>query len=117
MLLTITFDPVHDTPDVLATYAEQWKADAASWHFLTGPEREIQRTCHLFGVQAFPDEGLMDHSLHTVLIDRQGKLVANIEGHQFTAAQLGDRPSASSATETSTSPGVMRSTRGRTPKV
>ena len=32
----------------------------------------------------------MDHSLHTVLIDRQAKLVANIEGHQFTAAQLGD---------------------------
>ena len=39
---------------------------------------------------SFPDEGLMDHSLHTALIDRQGKLVANIEGNQFTAAQLGD---------------------------
>ncbi len=90
VLLTVTFDPVHDTPDVLAKYAAQWKADAASWHFLTGPEPEIQRICQLFGVHAFADEGLMDHSLHTVLIDRQGKLVANIEGNQFTAAQLGD---------------------------
>jgi protein SCO1/2 len=89
VLLTVTFDPVHDTPDVLAKYAQQWRADA-SWHFLTGPEPEIQRVCHLFGVHAFPDEGLMDHSLHTVLIDRRGKLVANIEGNQFTAAQLGD---------------------------
>ena len=90
VLLTVTFDPVHDTPEVLAKYAEQWKADAASWHFLTGSEPEIQRACRLFGVRAFPDEGLMDHSLHTVLIDRQGKLVANIEGNQFTATQLGD---------------------------
>ena len=90
VLLTVTFDPVHDTPEVLAKYAEQWHADAASWHFLTGPDPEIQRTCRLFGVHAFPDEGLMDHSLHTVLIDRQGTLVANIEGNQFTAAQLGD---------------------------
>jgi protein SCO1/2 len=32
----------------------------------------------------------MDHSLHTVVIDRQGKLVANVEGNQFTATQLGD---------------------------
>ena len=90
VLLTVTFDPAHDTPDVLATYAEQWKADAAAWHFVTGAEREIQRVCRLFGVHAFPDEGLMDHSMHTALIDRQGKLVANIEGNQFTATQLGD---------------------------
>jgi protein SCO1/2 len=32
----------------------------------------------------------MSHSLHTAIIDRQGKLVANIEGNQFTANQLGD---------------------------
>jgi len=32
----------------------------------------------------------MNHSLHTAIIDRQGKLVANIEGNQFTANQLGD---------------------------
>jgi protein SCO1 len=90
VLLTVTFDPVHDTPEVLAKYAEQWKADGAVWHFLTGSESDIQRVCHLFGVHAFPNEGLMDHSLHTVLIDRQGKLVANVEGNQFTATQLGD---------------------------
>ena len=32
----------------------------------------------------------MNHSLHTALIDRNGKLVANIEGNQFTADQLAD---------------------------
>jgi protein SCO1/2 len=41
-------------------------------------------------VHAFSNEGLLDHSLHTVIVDRQGRLVANIEGNQFTATQLGD---------------------------
>lgn len=90
VLLTVTFDPVHDTPDVLAQYAGRWNADPATWHFLTGPVRDVQRVCHLFGVDFFPDEGLMNHSLHTAIIDRQGRMVANIEGNQFTAHQLGD---------------------------
>ena len=90
VLLTVTFDPAHDTPEVLAKYSEQWNANPASWHFLTGSEADVQRVCRMFGVQAFPNEGLLDHSLHTVLIDRQGKLAANIEGNRFTASQLGD---------------------------
>jgi protein SCO1/2 len=90
VFLTVTFDPVHDTPEVLAQYASRWSADPMSWHFLTGPIGDVQRVCHLFGVDFFPDEGLMNHSLHTAIIDRQGKMVANIEGNQFTADQLSD---------------------------
>jgi protein SCO1/2 len=90
VLLTVTFDPVHDTPEVLAEYAKRFSADAATWHFLTGAAAEVQRVCRLFGVDFFPDEGLMNHSLHTALIDRSGKLVANLEGNQFSADQLGD---------------------------
>ncbi len=90
VLLTVTFDPVHDTPEVLAQYARRWDADPATWHFLTGPVRDVQRVCHPFGVDFFPDEGLMSHSLHTAILDRRGKLVANLEGNQFTADQLGD---------------------------
>lgn len=90
VLLTVTFDPAHDTPEVLASYSNQWSANPSAWHFLTGGETDVQRVCRMFGVQAFPNEGLLDHSLHTVLIDRQGKVAANIEGNRFTARQLGD---------------------------
>ena len=90
VLLTVTFDPVHDTPEVLEQYAKRWAADAATWHFLTGPVRDVQSVCQLFGVDFFPDEGLMNHSLHTALLDRQGKMVVNVEGNNFTADQLGD---------------------------
>jgi protein SCO1/2 len=89
-LLTVTFDPVHDTPEVLARYASQWSADPATWRFLTGPAHDVRRVCQLFGVDVFTDDGLMNHSLRTVLIDRQGKLVASLEGNRFTADQLVD---------------------------
>jgi protein SCO1/2 len=90
ILLTVTFDPVHDQPEVLAKYAATWKADPRAWHFLTGSSTDIRRVCDLFGEAYFQDEGLMNHSLHTVLISRNGKLVANLEGNEFSAAQLGD---------------------------
>lgn len=90
VLLTVTFDPVRDTPERLAEYASQWKADPAQWHFLTGAVADVQRVCGWFGVDFFPDEGLMNHSTHTAVIDRTGTLKANIEGNRLTATQLGD---------------------------
>jgi len=50
----------------------------------------VKRVCAMFGMNYWPDEGLLTHSLHTVVVDRQGKLVANIEGNHFSAEQLGD---------------------------
>ena len=90
VLLTITFDPVHDSPETLEKYATMWHAEPSAWHFLTGSEADIRRVCDLFGEDYFPDEGLMDHSLHTAIIDHSGRLVANMEGNEFTPTQLGD---------------------------
>ena len=90
VLLTITFDPVHDQPEVLQDYAKTWKADPENWRFLTGTDAEVQRVCDVFGVSFVPEEGLLVHSLHTVIVDRSGKLIANLEGNDFTARQLAD---------------------------
>jgi protein SCO1/2 len=90
VLLSISFDPVHDTPEVLAKYAGIWKADPNSWHFLTGTPAEVKAVSSRFGLSFWPDEATFTHSLHTIVIDRQGKLAANFEGNQFTAEQLGD---------------------------
>ena len=89
ILLSVTFDPINDQPEVLASYARTWNADP-NWHFLTGAVPEIRRVCNMFGVNFWPDEAELMHSLHTVIIDQQGKLAANLEGNQFTVRQLGD---------------------------
>src|SRR5687767_3244721 len=90
VLLTITFDPERDTPQVLAKYADQWKADPTTWRFLTGDMNSVRRVCGLFGVDAFVDEGLINHTLRTAVIDRRGILAASVEGNQYTPEQLGD---------------------------
>jgi protein SCO1/2 len=90
VLLSISFDPEHDRPEVLAKYGGIWKADPNSWHLLTGTTPEVKAVCRRFGLNFWPEEGTLTHSLHTVVIDRQGKLAANFEGNEFTAEQLGD---------------------------
>jgi protein SCO1/2 len=90
ILLSITFDPVHDQPGVLAKYAATWKADSASWHFLTGPLSEIKSVSRQFGLNFWQDEGQFTHSLHTIVIDREGRLAADFEGNEISAEQIGD---------------------------
>jgi protein SCO1/2 len=90
VLLSITFDPEHDLPAVLAKYAVTWKADPKSWRFLTGPLPDIKTVCRRFGMNFWQDEGFLTHSLRTVVIDREGKLAASFEGNEFSAEQLGD---------------------------
>ena len=90
VFITITFDPAHDTPEMMAKYGKTWSANPANWKLLTGDQAEIDRVARSFGVSAWRDEGVMIHSLHTILINKDGILVANLEGNEFTAAELGD---------------------------
>jgi len=89
-LLTVSFDPRYDTPQVLKEYAEHFGADVPGWHFLTGAPEAIERVCAAFGIEYWPDQGLITHTLQTVLLDREGKLAAAVEGKDFTARQLAD---------------------------
>lgn len=89
-LLTIIIDPLHDLPDAVKKYAQTWHADPNVWHFLIGPPSEVRSICARFDMNYYPEEALLVHSFHTVLIDRKGRLAANIEGNEFTAQQLGD---------------------------
>jgi protein SCO1/2 len=90
VLITIAIDPEHDQGETLREYAAVWKADPANWHFLTGPLPQVKRVAAIFGMNFWRNEGLLTHSLHTVVIDRKGTLRANLEGNAFTAKQLGD---------------------------
>jgi len=89
-LLTITFDPKYDTPDRMKAYASRYGADLPGWRMLTGSAADIGRVCSLFGVEFWPEEGMITHTLQTAVIDRQGRLVATVEGKEFSTRQLGD---------------------------
>jgi protein SCO1/2 len=90
VLLTISFDPKYDTPQILTRYAASQRAGGPGWHFLTGEPKNIERVCNAFGIQYWAEEGLITHSLQTAVIDRDGRLAATVEGKEFTPQQLGD---------------------------
>jgi protein SCO1 len=90
VLLSITLDPRHDTPEVLAEYAGRWRADAHAWLFLTGSEDDIKKVAGHFGVVYWPEEGAITHTSSTAIIDRAGNLAALVEGSSFTSQQLID---------------------------
>jgi protein SCO1/2 len=89
-LLVVTFDPQYDTVDTLNAYARTQGADVPGWRFLTGPLQEITRMCEAFGIEFWPDEGLLSHTLQTAVLDRDGKLAGTIEGTAYSGRQLGD---------------------------
>ncbi len=90
VLMTVVIDPEHDQRDALKKYAETWNANPKAWHFLTGSMVDVKYVAGLFGMTFWASEGLLTHSLHTVIIDKSGKLTANLSGNQFTAKQIGD---------------------------
>ncbi|MFP5237856.1 MAG: SCO family protein [Acidobacteriota bacterium] len=90
VLITIAIDPEVDHGAGLSAYAQRFQADPRSWHFLTGPLPEIHRVAGMFGMDFWESEGLLTHTLHTVIIGADGRLAANLEGNAFSARQLGD---------------------------
>ncbi len=89
-LLTITFDPRYDTNEVMARYGAGYGADGTAWRLLTGTPAEIERVTDAFGIEFYPEGGLITHSLQTAVIDREGKLFAAIEGRDYSVQQVLD---------------------------
>jgi protein SCO1/2 len=75
-LVSFSMDPQYDTPEVLRSYARQFKADDERWYMLTGERGQITRVVDALGLTD-PKQGqkadTMVHSDQFILIDRQGR--------------------------------------------
>jgi protein SCO1/2 len=89
-LVSLTADPAYDTPEVLRHYAKRFQADPARWHFLTGAKAEVYSVAInelKFTVieneeDRKPDEDLFIHSQKFVVVDRNGRIRAYIDGDE-----------------------------------
>jgi cytochrome oxidase Cu insertion factor (SCO1/SenC/PrrC family) len=83
-LVSISVDPVHDTPDVLATYADHYRA-GPSWLFLTGSRDAVAALLRDGFRVAFSDAGPatspITHSDRFVLVDRQLRIRGYYHGN------------------------------------
>ncbi|RRJ95717.1 electron transporter SenC [Opitutaceae bacterium TAV4] len=80
-LVSISLDPEYDTPGVLRDYAASHAIDTSNFSLLTGPGRAIKDLLNQFGVLADGRDGpLIKHTLSTLLIDPQGKIMWRTDG-------------------------------------
>lgn len=79
-LLSISFDPKYDTPEVLRSYGGAYtgnhtKEKFQHWDFAVSPEKELNSMLEFFGVGVTPGENqTLTHSLSTVVIGKDGKI-------------------------------------------
>lgn len=89
-LLTISFDPEHDTPAVLHDYAQAEGADPDVWTLATGSPVEIQRLTKAFSVFVQPEGETITHGLATALVDKKGKIEKIWRGNSWTPGEVLD---------------------------
>jgi protein SCO1/2 len=86
--VSITLDPVFDTPGVLKEYAEARSIDTSNFSFLTGPDGAVRDLLTQFGVLADFSDGIVKHTLTTLLIDARGKIIWRADGSQWDPADF-----------------------------
>lgn len=87
-LISITFDPEYDTPGVLRSFAEARGVDLSNYSFMTGPETAIKDLLRQFGVIAEVEGPLIQHTLATLLIDEEGRIIDRADGSRWDADQF-----------------------------
>ncbi|MFM8268567.1 MAG: SCO family protein, partial [Pseudomonadota bacterium] len=74
-MVSVTIDPMTDTPSRLVKYANEWKADPFKWLFLTGSFSDVKTLMHE-GLQVPTEvEGVeLMHSSKLVLVDHLSRI-------------------------------------------
>jgi protein SCO1 len=90
-LLSVTFDPQHDTPDVLRAHAQKVGSNDAVWTWLTGNPSEIDRFASSLGMSILRgDQPLAEitHNLRTVVLDGEGRVQQVFNGNEWKPEDL-----------------------------
>jgi protein SCO1/2 len=92
-LLSISFDPAHDTPKVLRAYGFSSAGSNdpglfAHWEFSVIPQEELAEFADYFALTYKEEGGLITHSLSTAVITPNGKIFKWYNGADWQASEL-----------------------------
>lgn len=91
-LLSVSFDVEFDRPEVLQAFGSAFVKDRgagpfARWKLATGTKENVGRLGQFFGLVFFKEGGDFAHSLVTVVIGPDGKLVKEFSGNDWSARE------------------------------
>ncbi len=93
-LLSVSFDPTHDTPVVLRQYAASFSNTTGTdrpfdrWEFAAAPEKELPEIANFFGLYYNAANGQITHSMSTTLISPDGKILAWFHDNDWKPSDL-----------------------------
>ncbi|MGH9687102.1 MAG: SCO family protein [Candidatus Acidiferrales bacterium] len=92
-LLTVSFDPQHDTPPVLRRYGEAFRdvtgtAPFDRWEFAAAPAKELRQMANFFGLTYSDQNGQIAHSMSTTVIAADGKVYKWYDGNDWQPSEL-----------------------------
>jgi len=87
-LLSISFDPAHDTPGRLADYARAAHYDPRHWSFLTGEESQISNLAEQMEEYYWREGSSIGHNERTVVVDARGRIRKIMPGNKWEVGQL-----------------------------
>jgi protein SCO1/2 len=90
-LISLSFDPDHDTPDVLRKHAQMRGAEPPLWTYAVASHQELAKIAPPLGLFYAPGDREIAHNLCTAVIDRHQKLARlelGSERNKWTATDL-----------------------------
>lgn len=86
--VTISFDPEYDSPGVLRQYAKGYGIEFGNFHLLTGPRQVVEDLLRQFGILTRQEDGTINHTMATLLVDATGRVAFRKEGPNWTVAEF-----------------------------
>jgi protein SCO1/2 len=90
-LVTVSFDPQHDTPDVLRAFGKPFQRTTppfAHWALATGKDEAIRVLGGALGLDYVEENRTFTHNLRTAVLDTEGRLRRLFRGNEWTPEEL-----------------------------
>ena len=89
--LSISFDPDFDQPEMLASYAKNFRDNNPDrWRFAAASTDAIARLAPQLDLMVMRDRTGISHNLRTVVLDPQGRIAHEFDGNEWTPQLLAD---------------------------
>lgn len=98
LLVSISFDPDRDTPEILHRYADNYRLNHKNWQLLTGDRRIVDSLLEKLRIATvktptrFTEDNtpiyFIDHTDRVTLIDKKGQIRRNYPGSELNSDEV-----------------------------
>ena len=78
--LSITFDSEYDSPGILKQYGKSYDIEFDTFSFMTAKSLWVEDLMRYFGIITIEEDGTINHTMATLLIDQKGRIHYRKEG-------------------------------------